>query len=97
MTKVDRIEQGAGAERKWLELLYNQENTLPNGWYCVKQPSPEQLRSGITRREARDNERAFFEDTPPWSLLAGDVRDRLGSAALTDHLSRMLADLVAEK
>ncbi|KAG9000261.1 hypothetical protein FRB94_005576 [Tulasnella sp. JGI-2019a] len=94
LTKVDRIE--SGAEEKWANFVRGTENPLPNGWYCVKQPDLQQLRSGISWEEARAAERTFFNSVSPWSQL-GSHRKRLGSSALANQLSDMLSGLVQKK
>lgn len=92
---MDRIERGG--EDKWINLLRNKENPLPNGWFCVKQPDLPQLRSGISWEDAKAAERKFFDERSPWSLLDGGTRGRLGSAGLAEQLGKILSELVAQK
>jgi hypothetical protein len=95
LTKVDRIEPGGAP--KWLQIFHNEENSLPWGWFCVKQPDLLQLQAGISRDDARASEKGFFESTAPWSRLEHRHRFRLGSDGLADHLGSKLADLVDKK
>ncbi|KAG8853984.1 hypothetical protein FRB96_007847 [Tulasnella sp. 330] len=95
LTKVDRIEPGG--EAKWINILRNKENVLPNGWFCVKQPDLPQLRSGISWEDAKAAEKRFFEETSPWSLLDRGTRGRLGSLGLAEQLGEILSELVAQK
>lgn len=95
LTKVDRIEPGTSA--KWVNILKNKENSLKNGWYCVKQPNARELEAGISWEEARDSEDTFFRLTEPWASIALPHRKRMGSGGLTDHLSTLLSDLVFQK
>ncbi|KAG8988902.1 hypothetical protein FRB94_010068 [Tulasnella sp. JGI-2019a] len=95
LTKVDRIE--SGGQEKWVRILRNQDNPLPNGWFCVKQPDLPQLRSGISWENAKAAEAVFFEETSPWSQLDPEIRERLGSAALAEQLGKILSELVAQK
>ncbi|KAG8994196.1 hypothetical protein FRB94_010067 [Tulasnella sp. JGI-2019a] len=95
LTKVDRIEPGA--EDKWISMLNNKENALPNGWFCVKQPDLAQLRSGISWEDAKAAERRFFLETPPWVSLDRSAHRRLGSSALAEKLGKILSDLVSQK
>ncbi|KAG8994198.1 hypothetical protein FRB94_010069 [Tulasnella sp. JGI-2019a] len=95
LTKVDRIE--AGSEDKWVDLLYGKENALANGWYCVKQPNPRELRGGMTWEDAKVAENAFFENNIPWMQLDSRLRRRLGSSRLAEKLSVMLSTLVSQK
>ncbi|KAG8994195.1 hypothetical protein FRB94_010066 [Tulasnella sp. JGI-2019a] len=95
LTKVDRIEPGG--EDKWIRIMRNQENPLPNGWFCVKQPDLPQLRSGISWDDAKAAERTFFDEAPIWSQLDRRTRGRLGSPPLAEQLGKILAELVAQK
>ncbi|KAG8877756.1 hypothetical protein FRB97_003128 [Tulasnella sp. 331] len=95
LTKVDRIE--LGGEDKWIKILRNEENALPNGWFCVKQPDLPQLRSGISWGDAKAAEKKFFMDMSPWSLLDRGTRGRLGSGGLAEQLGKILSELVAQK
>lgn len=95
LTKVDRIEPGAAS--KWLSILKNQENSLKNGWFAVKQPNPRELEEGIPWEEARANEDTFFSLNEPWASIDRDHLKRLGSAPLAEHLSVILSDLVSQR
>ncbi|KIO22289.1 hypothetical protein M407DRAFT_28165 [Tulasnella calospora MUT 4182] len=95
LTKPDRIEPGN--EQRWLRILRNEINTLENGWFAVKQPDFQQLERGISWEAARIGERDFFSTTQPWSNLEDKHRNRIGSAALADHLGQMLSDLASTK
>ncbi|KAG8901990.1 hypothetical protein FRB99_004974, partial [Tulasnella sp. 403] len=95
LTKVDRIEPGG--ERKWLKMLRNELNRLDNGWFCVKQRDPAQLLANLPWDDARDEERKFFDETPPWNSLGQPHCDRVGSPALSEHLGWLLARLTEAK
>jgi hypothetical protein len=95
LTKPDRCERGN--ENRWTSILKGQESPLQNGWYSVKQPDSVQLKSGITWEEARESEKKFFDNTEPWSSIRGSARQRLGSPALTSHLSALLSELVLKR
>ena len=95
LTKADRIEPGAAS--RWIAILKNQENTLKNGWFAVKQPNPRELEEGISWEVARANEDGFFTLHEPWASLERQYRRRLGSVALAEHLSIILSDLVSKK
>ncbi|KAF8281533.1 hypothetical protein DL93DRAFT_2146926 [Clavulina sp. PMI_390] len=68
---------------------------VENGWYCVKLPGPEQLRQNITWEAAREHEANFFRN-PPWANQL-TLRDRYGVPSLTQQLSFLLSELIAEK
>ncbi|KAG8879139.1 hypothetical protein FRB97_001919 [Tulasnella sp. 331] len=95
LTKVDRIEHGS--EQKWVDLLHGKENALINGWFCVKQPDPKQLRDNISWEDAKATEKAFFDRTSPWMQLQPRFRRRLGSPGLAEKLSGILSALVSQK
>ncbi|KAF8315710.1 hypothetical protein DL93DRAFT_2057038, partial [Clavulina sp. PMI_390] len=92
-TKPDRIE--VGQEATWFKLLNNQVMHVENGWYCVKLPGPEQLRQNITWEAAREHEAEFFGNLPWANQLT--LRDRYGVPSLTQQLSFLLSELIAEK
>ena len=95
LTKPDRIPPGD--EHSWLLLLRNQRERHKHGWYCVKQPSGEQVREGITWSEARAAETKFFNEGNPWSSLDAPVRSRLGTVPLTKALGESLFALIARR
>ncbi|KAF8524910.1 P-loop containing nucleoside triphosphate hydrolase protein, partial [Hysterangium stoloniferum] len=93
LTKPDRIETATG--EKWAAVLRNEENRLTNGWFCVKQPDPTELRQNVTWEDARLREDLFFTHQEPWKSLAERHRRRLGSMNLIRFLSRSLSKLIA--
>ena len=95
LTKPDRIP--TGEEHSWLQLLHNQGEPHKHGWYCVKQPSGEQMREGMTWSEARAAETAFFNESNPWSSLDALARCRLGTVPLTKALGEILFALIAKR
>lgn len=95
LTKVDHIEHGG--KQKWVDLGQGKENALINGWFCVKQPDPRQLRNGISWEDAKAAEKSFFERNAPWMQLETRFRRRLGSPGLAEKLSGILSALVSQK
>ena len=94
LTKVDRIE--TGNESKWLSMLSNEEERLNHGWFAVKQPSPQELHV-VSREDARASEDRFFANTMPWQYVDSRLRSRLGTPHLTQHLSKLLSDLIQQR
>ncbi|KAL0955560.1 hypothetical protein HGRIS_001801 [Hohenbuehelia grisea] len=80
LTKPDRIP--AGEESRWLSFIHNKEEPLEHGWFCVKQPSSNELKKGITWHEARENETRFFSTTSPWRDLTRLTRSISGHPIL---------------
>ncbi|KAJ7027364.1 P-loop containing nucleoside triphosphate hydrolase protein [Mycena alexandri] len=95
LTKPDRIPQGD--EESWLPLIRNEQETLENNWYCVKQPSSQDLKQGMTWEEARAREHEFFSLTPPWSELDPMYQKYLRTSNLVDRLSSILSDLISKR
>jgi hypothetical protein len=86
-----------GDEESWLPLIRNEQETLENNWYCVKQPSSQDLKQGITWEEARTRENDFFALTPPWSELDPMYQKYLRTSNLVDRLSSILSDLISKR
>ncbi|KAG8920245.1 hypothetical protein FRC02_001037 [Tulasnella sp. 418] len=95
LTKVDRIE--GGTSTKWEQMLKNEETSLKHGWFAVKQPTPNQLRSRISWEDARRSEKDFFQITHPWSSLDPKYQKCMGSDNLSEHLSLTLSEMTARK
>ncbi|KIJ25994.1 hypothetical protein M422DRAFT_192801, partial [Sphaerobolus stellatus SS14] len=93
LTKPDRIEHATG--EKWAAVLRNEENRLANGWFCVRQPDPKELKQKITWEEARLREVLFFSHQEPWKSLPDRHCRRLGSMNLIRFLSRLLSKMIA--
>ncbi|QRV92836.1 dynamin central region protein [Ceratobasidium sp. AG-Ba] len=87
-TKPDRIE--IGDEGQWLKIIEGQYYALKNGWFVVKQPTSELLRSrNYTWEHARADELEYFETTSPWSTVSRIDKKRLG----VSNLANVLKDL----
>ncbi|KAJ7494128.1 P-loop containing nucleoside triphosphate hydrolase protein [Mycena latifolia] len=86
-----------GDEESWLPLIRNEQETLENNWYCVKLPSSQDLKQGITWQEARARENDFFSFTPPWSELDSMYQKYLKTSNLIDRLSSILSDLISKR
>ncbi|KAJ7234502.1 P-loop containing nucleoside triphosphate hydrolase protein [Mycena haematopus] len=95
LTKPDRIPRGD--EENWLPLIRNEQETLENNWYCVKQPSSQDIKQGITWEDARARENDFFSLTPPWSELDPLYQKYLRTSNLIDRLSSILSDLISKR
>ncbi|KAJ7443601.1 P-loop containing nucleoside triphosphate hydrolase protein [Mycena galericulata] len=95
LTKPDRI--SPGDEERWLPLIRNEEEILENNWYCVKQPSSQDLKKGTTWDDARARENEFFASTPPWSNLEPMYQKYLRTSNLVARLSSILSDLISKR
>ncbi|KAI6001196.1 P-loop containing nucleoside triphosphate hydrolase protein [Pisolithus albus] len=95
LTKPDRIPYGE--EEQWVKLIRNDEEPLVNNWYCVKQPSSNDVAQGMTWSEARASEDAFFAGISPWCDLEEHLQAFLRTSRLTDRLSNILAELISKR
>ena len=95
LTKPDRIP--TGEESNWLPFIRNEKEPLQNNWFCVKQPSSNDLKSNITWKQARDREMEFFATTAPWCELDEGYQKYLRTANLIERLSLVLSDLISKR
>ncbi|KAJ7809004.1 P-loop containing nucleoside triphosphate hydrolase protein [Mycena olivaceomarginata] len=95
LTKPDRIPHGD--EESWLSLIRNERDALENNWYCVKQPSSQDLKQGITWSAARAREKEFFSSISPWFELDSMHQPYLGTSNLVHRLSSILSDLISKR
>ncbi|KAJ3539480.1 hypothetical protein NMY22_g4720 [Coprinellus aureogranulatus] len=95
LTKPDRIP--AGEEESWISIIRNEREPLDNNWYCVKQPSSNELKSKISWSEARKRENDFFAGTTPWSELDPFYHRFLRTKNLVSKLSSVLSDLITRR
>lgn len=78
-------------------LLRNAQERHKHGWYCVKQPSGEDMKAGITWSEARQAEVDWFESNEPWASADAGIQSRLGTAPLAKALGEILFGLIARR
>ncbi|KAJ3565327.1 hypothetical protein NP233_g7701 [Leucocoprinus birnbaumii] len=95
LTKPDRIP--LGEETEWLKFIKNEKEPLQNNWYCVKQPSSNDLKQKWTWQQAREKENEFFSATAPWCELEGMYQKYLRTSNLVERLSSVLSDLIAKR
>ncbi|KAJ3560217.1 hypothetical protein NP233_g10983 [Leucocoprinus birnbaumii] len=95
LTKPDRIP--LGEEPGWLKFIKNEKEPLENNWYCVKQPSSNDLKQNWTWQQAREKEKEFFSSTAPWCELEGMYQKYLRTSNLVERLSSVLSDLIAKR
>ncbi|KAF6746773.1 P-loop containing nucleoside triphosphate hydrolase protein [Ephemerocybe angulata] len=95
LTKPDRIPMGE--ERGWIGFIRNEREPLDNNWYCVKQPSSNDLKNNMTWAEARKREEEFFAMTAPWCDLDSIYHKYLRTRNLVERLSGVLSDLISKR
>eukprot|EP00798_Chlamydomonas_sp_ICE-L_P022082 gene22082-29146_t len=94
ITKPDSVP--TGTHEKWVATAQNRDpqHTLTLGYYVVKNPDQEQLKSGISFGDARKRETEFFAGHEHWSKLE---QDRRGTNNLRKALSDMLIKCMHEE
>lgn len=82
-----------------MTLLKNEypELALDNGWFSVKQPDTIQLTAGVTRAQARLEEKQFFAETKPWLALPHRFQQHLGTPNLAERCGNVLSGLIAKR
>lgn len=66
---------------------------LKHGWYCVRNRSTEEIRSGVTIAQRHEKEKQFFS-TSPWNALQ---RKRVGIEALKLNVGRLLSSHISRE
>ncbi|KAJ8514913.1 hypothetical protein ONZ45_g7596 [Pleurotus djamor] len=95
LTKPDRIP--IGEESRWVKFIQNEIEPLENNWFCVKQPSSNDLKQGVTWADARQRENEFFSMTAPWCNLEGTYQKYLRTTNLIERASSILSDLISKR
>jgi len=95
LTKPDRIP--VGEESNWLPFIRNEKETLENNWFCVKQPSSNDLKGNLTWSQARNMENNFFSSQAPWCELEASYQKYLRTGNLVERLSSVLSDLILKR
>ncbi|KAF9555056.1 hypothetical protein CPC08DRAFT_643469 [Agrocybe pediades] len=95
LTKPDRIP--VGEESNWLPFIRNEKETLENNWFCVKQPSSNDLKGNPTWAQARQMENNFFSSQAPWCELEASYQKYLRTGNLVERLSNVLSDLILKR
>lgn len=91
LTKPDRIP--LGEEFLWLPYIRNEGVPLKNNWFCVKQPSSDDLKQHWTWEQAREKESDFFANSAPWNGLEDTYLVYLKTRSLVERLGSILGDL----
>ncbi|KAI9652011.1 MAG: hypothetical protein M1831_007252 [Alyxoria varia] len=94
LTKPDHFPEGESLDQ-WSSLLNNKKFSVGHGYYVTKQPSQKELNEGISHEQARANERAYFEQTEPWSTYFVNHRAKCGTEKLREKLSQLLAAVIS--
>ncbi|KAF9047683.1 P-loop containing nucleoside triphosphate hydrolase protein [Panaeolus papilionaceus] len=95
LTKPDRIP--ISEEDNWVPYIRNEKEPLDNNWFCVKQPSTEELKTIKSWDDARTLEEDWFSCTSPWCELDGVYQKYLRTSNLVERLSSVLSDLIAKR
>jgi hypothetical protein len=90
LTKPDRLPGGSRPDRLQA-VLDGDRFTLGHGYFVVKNPSQDDIDRGLSHRDARMQERHFFDHTEPWATTLRGYYDRFGTKMLQKSLSETLA------
>ena len=94
LTKPDRIP--IGEDDCWFSYIRNEKEALKNNWFCVKQPSSEELKSNPTWADVRKMENDFFSDAP-WCNLESKHQKLLRTDNVVQRLGTVLSDLISKR
>ncbi|KAF9047682.1 P-loop containing nucleoside triphosphate hydrolase protein [Panaeolus papilionaceus] len=95
LTKPDRIPTGEA--ENWVAYIRNEKEPLDNNWFCVKQPSSNELKEIKTWSAARNREHEWFSATSPWCELDSVHQKYLRTGNLVMRLSSVLSDLISKR
>jgi hypothetical protein len=90
LTKPDRLPAGSRAD-KLQPVLAGTRFELGRGYFVVKNPGQDDIDRGMTHRDARLQEREYFEQVAPWATTLQHYHGRFGTKALQQCLSETLA------
>lgn len=77
-------------------MLAGRKFSLGFGYLSCRQPSSEELKSGISHASARAKEVEMFTKHAPWNNELRQFRERFGTVNLQVRLSRLLAGVVTK-
>lgn len=91
LTKPDLIQDGDRIH--WLKTLESSSN-----WFCVRRPGTKQIKEGISREKAQEQEMKFFQEGE-WRDLYNNqtTRTRLGTENLRNYLNTRLFKAIMER
>ncbi|KAH9901115.1 P-loop containing nucleoside triphosphate hydrolase protein [Cubamyces lactineus] len=96
VTKPDGLDAGASGKRdSWLSIFKGDipKHYLQKGYYCVRLPSDQERRQGVSRQAMERTSTQFFSQTSPWK----DIRSsRLGVANLVRDISALLMTIIEQ-
>lgn len=70
---------------------------IANAPQVTLQPSPDDLKAGISFDQARQKEETFFKSQQPWSDITLSLRNRMGTNKLAQHLSELLFVMIKKE
>lgn len=94
ITKPDRAMTDR-ANDDWRLVLSGKKYAFGHGYFATLQPSQTRLQEGITHREAREEEKKFFESNNWLSRFPG-TQDKVGTGRLSAKLSSMLVESIVD-
>ncbi|KAJ7866123.1 P-loop containing nucleoside triphosphate hydrolase protein [Mycena leptocephala] len=86
-----------GDEENWLPLIRNEQESLENNWYCVKQPTSGYQTRHQLGRGASARERLLFLDSALVRPRSSISKKYLRTSDLIDRLRSILSDLISKR
>jgi hypothetical protein len=98
LTMPDRLQQGK-AHDDYDAIFNGKKYVLPRGYFVTKQPGPTfvQKPGKDYHRQAREQERSFFDTDSYWTGQWKEFRDRCGTEAIQSYLSQEFARFILKR
>ncbi|KAI0327159.1 hypothetical protein GY45DRAFT_1309181 [Cubamyces sp. BRFM 1775] len=96
VTKPDGLDPGASGKRdSWLSIFRGDipQHHLQKGYYCVRLPSDQERRQGVSRQVIERTSQRFFNQTSPWKDVSPG---RLGVANVVRDISALLMSIIEQ-
>ncbi|KAJ7593810.1 P-loop containing nucleoside triphosphate hydrolase protein [Mycena floridula] len=98
LTKPDMLTSGqTKALEQWMDVIEGRRHPLAHGYYGTRQPNDVEraaIAISTDSNKGRAIEAQFFRETSPWCNAR--VKNRFGTAALIENLSKLLVKLIQD-
>jgi hypothetical protein len=89
LTKPDCLPSGSGDDTL-RNILAGHKYQLGHGYFVLKNLAQDAIDRGLSSKDARIQERIFFETTVPWGTTLKNYSNRFGAENLQDYLAKIL-------
>jgi hypothetical protein len=97
ITKTDALQGGdKNIRARWGRIFTGEEEAhrFRHGYFAVRLADDNQRMAGVSREEMKQISDAFFALTAPWRDMDPPYKERQGITNLTEHLSKLLIELI---